>query len=120
VLFGQESITMESRKADDLLEWLQAWYECQCDGDWEHQYGVRIDTLDNPGWLVTFNLKGTPLEGQVFSRVRIDKSGSDWIHYRAENDSFEGAGGPGNLIALLQSFRDWVESLTPYGGLRQG
>jgi len=31
---------------------LQAWYVVQCDGDWEHTYGVKIETLDNPGWML--------------------------------------------------------------------
>jgi hypothetical protein len=34
---------------DDLLRWLQDWHAGQCDGDWEHSYGVDIGTLDNPG-----------------------------------------------------------------------
>ena len=34
-----------SRKTGD-------WYLSQCNGDWEHAYGVKIDTLDNPGWTL--------------------------------------------------------------------
>ncbi len=33
----------------DLLTWVQRWYLDQCDGEWEHEWGVKIDTLDNPG-----------------------------------------------------------------------
>ncbi len=40
----------------DILAWLQDWYRSRCDGTWEHSYGVKIDTLDNPGWLVTVDL----------------------------------------------------------------
>jgi hypothetical protein len=36
-----------------LIEQIQGWYAAQCNGDWEHRYGVSIDTLDNPGWSVT-------------------------------------------------------------------
>jgi hypothetical protein len=25
---------------DDLLAWLQTWYENHCDDDWEHGYGI--------------------------------------------------------------------------------
>ena len=51
--------------ADDpaaALSSLQRWYSSQCDGDWEHQLGVEITTLDNPGWLVRIELRHTPLE----------------------------------------------------------
>ncbi|WP_203237204.1 Imm53 family immunity protein [Streptomyces gilvosporeus] len=36
----------------DPLSSLTAWYTSQCDGGWEHEYGIRIETLDNPGWSV--------------------------------------------------------------------
>ena len=32
------------------LSALENWYAGQCNGVWEHGCGVRIDTLDNPGW----------------------------------------------------------------------
>ncbi len=35
----------------DTLNWIQSWYYENCDGDWEHSYGMRIDTVDNPGGL---------------------------------------------------------------------
>ncbi|MFE4959105.1 Imm53 family immunity protein [Streptomyces sp. NPDC056653] len=35
--------------AEPLLDWLQNRYAQQCDGDWEHEWGVKIATLDNPG-----------------------------------------------------------------------
>jgi len=36
---------------DDLLKWLQDWYAARCYGDWEHEFGINIRTLDNPGCL---------------------------------------------------------------------
>jgi hypothetical protein len=39
----------ETPIGEDLLEWLMRWYAAHCDGEWEHTYGVVIDTLDNPG-----------------------------------------------------------------------
>jgi hypothetical protein len=35
----------ETDEGPDALFMLQRWYVGQCNGDWEHQYGVRIDTL---------------------------------------------------------------------------
>jgi hypothetical protein len=32
----------------DVLGWLEQWYQQQCDDEWEHHYGVTIETLDNP------------------------------------------------------------------------
>jgi len=53
----------------NVLAELQRWYESQCNEDWEHQYGVKIDTLDNPGWSVIIDLDDTDLEGKPFQTV---------------------------------------------------
>lgn len=93
-----------------LLAWLQYWYLRHCDDDWEHSYGVSIDTLDNPGWSVRIDLKGTSLEGRGLARQQIERSESDWIHWWVADGKFEGAGGPQNLTDILLAFRTWAES----------
>lgn len=35
----------------NALEWLTSWYKTQCNGDWEHSYGIEISTIDNPGFM---------------------------------------------------------------------
>ena len=73
--------TTLSALMDDVLSQLQQWYARQCDGDWEHQYGVKVDTLDNPGWRVTIDLAGTDLEGRQFDPIERglgDDSSTDW------------------------------------------
>lgn len=42
-----------------LLNWLMNWYNTQCDGNWEHDYGILIETTDNPGWSIEINLQNT-------------------------------------------------------------
>ncbi len=34
---------------NDNLAWLLNWFYKQCEGDWEHENGVEIGTIDNPG-----------------------------------------------------------------------
>jgi len=92
-----------------LLRWLQKWYRRQCDGEWKHQYGVRIDTLDNPGWSVKIDLTGTALEGRTVDWVRHEISEADWVYYRLKDDTFDAAGGPTNLVSILRAFRSLVE-----------
>ena len=101
------------RKDDELLEWLQRWYESHCDGDWEHSWGIKVETLDNPGWYLTINLEGTALEGRSFDWIKAEARDTDWVHYRAEANRFEAAGGPRNLTAMLGAFRDWAETGAP-------
>jgi hypothetical protein len=71
---------------------LQQWCEAQCNGDWEHQYGISIDTLDNPGWRVEIDLNGTPFAGVLFTRVHQKHQNGGWLLCWAENDKFVGRG----------------------------
>ncbi len=46
---------------------LSAWHLRQCDGEWEHRYGVKITTYDNPGWGVEIDIaesKSSSLTGR--------------------------------------------------------
>jgi hypothetical protein len=86
------------------IEQIQAWYAAQCDGDWEHQYGVSIDTLDNPGWIVTIDLTDTSLENIVFQNYREDKAEGDWIFCEVSESKFVGRGDPNKLQTILEVF----------------
>jgi hypothetical protein len=92
------------------LSWLQDWY-CTCaNGDWEHQYGIKIETLDNPGWRVDIDVADTCLSTKPFSRMKKEKDETDWLHCWVENRKFKIACGPSNLDQGLEVFRNWVET----------
>ena len=63
----------------DPFPFLETFYASCCDGDWEHQYGVKIETLDNPGWDVHVDLVGAPLEQRHFAPSSINRSADGWI-----------------------------------------
>ncbi|MET9057189.1 immunity 53 family protein [Streptomyces antibioticus] len=92
------------------LGWLQHWYEAQCDGDWEHEWGVRIATLDNPGWTVHIDLEETSLTGRPYTPVNVRRSDSDWVMAKVSDDAFEASCGPLNLDETLRLFREWAMS----------
>jgi hypothetical protein len=98
--------------AEDPLTWLQGWYLAQCNGDWEHQQGVKISTLDNPGWRLVVDLLDTPLEGRPFITVSIERSEHDWLHCQREGNSFTAACGPRNLTEAIECFRAWAAGQT--------
>jgi hypothetical protein len=92
------------------LQRLQKWYVAQCNGDWEHTYGVAIENLDNPGWWFRVELVGTNLETVAFPEISIERSESDWVHCKVEKFVFHGYGGAENLSEILGIFLDWAES----------
>ena len=94
------------------------WYLAQCDEDWEHQYGVSIGTLDNPGWSLTVDLEQTSLEGKLFEPIFENVAESQapqgldgdlrWMVAKVEGTKFRGYGGPRDLPRLIEAFRSWV------------
>lgn len=101
----------------DDLTWLTRWYASQCNGSWEHQNGVKLDTLDNPGWILTINLEETDLENRPFE---LQRNGTEpeaydptnvasWWICRVENKEFIATCGPHDLPAIISIFRDWAD-----------
>ena len=95
----------------NYIKWLEEWYKSQCDGEWEHLYGVKIDTLDNPGWRVTIDLVYTELENKKYDEYELvnKEDDDDWLFCRVKNGRFEGGGDPSKLEAIIQRFKEWVE-----------
>lgn len=97
------------------LERLQRWYESQCDGDWEHEWGIKVDTLDNPGWSIRVDLADTGLDVRTFEPLEIHRSENDWIVARLEVGDIEDVRwcaycGPLNLEEAIGQFLEWSES----------
>jgi len=94
----------------DMIDWLQKWYLSRCDEDWEHEYGVHIDTLDNPGWSVIIDLSNTEIEDLEIQYTLTEKSDVDWIGYSILNKTFKGVGGPQKLNSIISLFKEIWET----------
>jgi hypothetical protein len=94
----------------DNLHWLEKWYRMNTNGDWEHQHGIKIGTVDNPGWRADIDIAETPLSAKPFVRVEIERNDSDWIRCWVEEGKFKIACGSLNLTEGLEIFRSWTES----------
>ena len=44
-----------------MLGLIDEWYKRKCDGSWEHQFGLTIESTDNPGWLATIDMDSVDL-----------------------------------------------------------
>ncbi len=93
---------------NELLE-LQSWFVNQCNGVWEHEHGISIETTDNPGWLVKIDLVGTALEGCVFPSSKANSQCESCIC--ASNGSvFEGYADSQSLLNIFHVFNEWSQS----------
>jgi len=97
-----------------MIAWLSEWYKSNCDGDWEHYYGIKIDTLDNPGWKVDIDLVDTYLEDVEFNKVQIYIDDLNWIHCSVADGVFKGGGSIDKLEEILKIFRQWATENKKY------
>ena len=94
------------------LQRLQDWYRSQCNGDWEHSFGVKIDTLDNPGWMIKIDLNETELQRKHYEPLSRGDSDADadWIVCKVESGQFVGYGGANNLDEVIRTFLTWARA----------
>lgn len=93
----------------EIINWINEWYNSQCDGDWEHEYGIEINTIDNPGWQVKIDITNTSMDGFECEYLLSEKSDDDWCGFSVKDNVFNGAGDPSKLGVLLTTFRELVE-----------
>ncbi|MFT5422720.1 MAG: hypothetical protein ACI89L_000485 [Phycisphaerales bacterium] len=91
---------------------LCGWYSLHCDGEREHQYGINIQSMDNPGWALTIALADTMLDALVAEQKCLRRSEHDWIKWSVGKDKgetkFIAYGGPNNLAEMIHAFVMWA------------
>jgi hypothetical protein len=92
------------------IQWLSEWFSSHCDGDWEHESGVRLETLDNPGWRLRVDIVGTGVDGRVLPRSKVDLGAGRWLWTSADGESFEASCDARSLRELVAAFRRFVSS----------
>jgi hypothetical protein len=91
----------------ETIDRIQDWYKINCNGDWEHSYGYKIETLDNPGWAIKIDLSETSLDKLEFKReFRNPKNENDWFNIHTENQTLIIYCGPENMKTTFEIFFD--------------
>jgi hypothetical protein len=113
-----------------LIE-IQKWFQKQCNGEWEHSQGIKIETCDNPAWWVKINIKDTTLENKPFKIISknvpqelinqalglvkapftcAEPSSKSWLICYVKNNEFNGVGDPTKLEDILRIFLNWINN----------
>jgi len=92
-----------------MINWIQNWYNEQCDGNWEHDHVIKIESLDNPGWNVEidFNYTDTKMDDSAWNLYEISES--NWIGYSIKDNVFSSSGDPSKLDLILNIFKEIVQ-----------
>ncbi|QZA76587.1 immunity 53 family protein [Deefgea tanakiae] len=95
----------------NTIQRVQEWYASQCNEDWEHSYGITIENIDNPGWIVKIDLTETNLYCVPFEEFQREQRDDelDWVSCKSDGVKFIGACGARNLEEVLIIFLNWAE-----------
>lgn len=102
-------------KSVDLSK-LMDWCSAHWDEDLQHDLGVSIGTLDNPGWILKVKLVGTNLSDVEMPELwegSDDPSypdASPWISCRIQDREFVGASDLTQLPRLISVFNALIDS----------
>lgn len=89
---------------NDVVKCLEEWHLAECNDDWEHSYGVTIETLDNPGWIVKIELRETAWENLEVALRITQRFPCDWVQVEVKDSRFTGCGGAKNLTEIIEKF----------------
>ncbi|RIY35294.1 hypothetical protein CKY20_10870 [Capnocytophaga canis] len=98
-----------------IVDWLQEWTKSQVDGDWEHEQGVSISMLDNPGWILRVDISNYGDFLTVSKPLGRDND-EDWIDFEIKIIAktyvyIEIFGDINKLNKILYSFKAIIEEL---------
>lgn len=89
---------------------LLEWFDAQCDGDWEHQFGWSIVTLDNPGVYIKIDLDQTYLAKIPLEEIEVENSDNDWCSVRKIDNGLclEGAGSTSQMDYMIKVISEYL------------
>jgi len=95
---------------NNILEWISQWYNSNCDGDWEHHFGMNIETIDNPGWSIEIDTTDTStvLSNKLWKLEEV--STNNWYGYEIKGGQFRASGDLNKLEFLLNIFKNLIKS----------
>jgi hypothetical protein len=95
----------------EILDWIQNWFQENCDGEWEQGSVIQITTLEDPGWEVEIDISTTSITNLELDWILNEVGTHDWYGVKIENQKFSASGDAGKLEFLLNLFREMIEKI---------
>ena len=92
-----------------MLEWLEKWYKSQCNNEWEHNFGIKIETIDNPGWTLSIDLEDTEHNLNMVNWSQFGDFDKRWVGFKIEKNVYYASSDPENLNTLIYIFKEFIE-----------
>ncbi len=94
----------------NAIKKLEEWYASNCepiiDGEtpWQHRYGIKIRTIDNPGWTIGIDLERTRMSNVTVPQYIYENGDDDWYRCQIVDNVFSGFGDPSKLSVMIEWF----------------
>ncbi|QCO35680.1 MULTISPECIES: Imm53 family immunity protein [Leptospira] len=103
-----------SPESETMFSWLMKWYQSQCDGDWEHEYGLKINTNKNQAWQVEIDIRFTELHEFELDTALEQKGTNNWYSFSIKDGRFLAEGDSKKLPIILEKFKEiWTTNAEP-------
>ncbi|WP_000806817.1 Imm53 family immunity protein [Leptospira interrogans] len=100
--------------SETMFSWLIEWRESQCDGDWEHENGIAINTNGDRGWQVRIEANFTELDRVEVAHTLNQKGEDDWYSFSLKDGKFLAEGDSKKLPIILEKFKEiWTTNAEP-------
>jgi Immunity protein 53 len=87
---------------------IEQWLGRQTEDYLSTEKAIQIETLDNPGWGVRVDLKGTSALSGDIDTAEFEENADYWFHCSIAQKKFIGYGGVHNLSSILTCFTSWA------------
>ncbi|WP_126978382.1 Imm53 family immunity protein [Frigidibacter oleivorans] len=87
----------------DIID-LENWLKSRCNGDWEHQGSISIESTDNPGWHIKVDFDTEEISDDHFVLAKsIYRSEADYVFFKYDRkeNTLEISCGVHNLTEAL-------------------
>jgi hypothetical protein len=95
-----------------MINWIQNWFNDQCDGEWEHTHVIKIQSLDNPGWNIEIDFNNTKVNIDDLDWRLYEISETDWVGFSIINNIFSASGDSLKLDLMFKIFKLLAEKNT--------
>ncbi|EJP17927.1 hypothetical protein LEP1GSC080_4809 [Leptospira interrogans str. FPW2026] len=113
-IWESKEIAHSSHQSNTMFSWLIEWYQSQCDGDWEHEYGIAINTNGDRGWQIKIEVNFTELDGVEVAHTLNQKGEDDWYSFSLKDGKFLAEGDSKKLPIILEKFKEiWTTNAEP-------
>ncbi|EKO89363.1 hypothetical protein LEP1GSC151_2151 [Leptospira interrogans serovar Grippotyphosa str. LT2186] len=103
-----------SSEAETKFSWLMKWFQSQCDGDWEHENGIAINTNGDRGWQIKIEVNFTELDGVEVAHTLNQKGEDDRYSFSLKDGKFLAEGDSKKLPIILEKFKEiWTINAEP-------